>query len=127
MPLTDDEMTALRAGADRRKFKRTLYRSHARLLLPDLDAIEVRTVDISSGGVGIVSPLNLLPGTPCEIHLRFRKIPIGMENVAMQAQVAYCVLSGREQGFLSGIQFVEPSREALKAIDRYIRSIPEVW
>jgi len=127
MPLTDDEMTELRAGADRRRFKRTLFRSHAELRLPDHDAIKVRTVDISCGGVGIVGPLNLPPGMPCEIRLHFRKIPIGTENVVMQARIAHCVLSGKEQGFLLGLQFASPSREALQAIDRYIKSIPDVW
>ena len=127
MPLTDDEMMALRAGSDRRRAKRTLFRSHAKLLLPDRDAIDVRTVDISNGGVGVVCPLNLLPGTPCEVHLHFRKIPIGVENVQFQAQIAYCVLSGREQGFLIGLQFTAPPKDALKAIDRYIKSIPDIW
>ena len=128
MPLTDDEMMALRAGgAERRRSKRTLYRSHAKLLLPGHDAIEVRTVDVSSGGVGVVSPLNLLPGLPCEIHLHFRKIPIGMENIAVRSRIAYCVLSGKEQGFLIGVQFVEPPQEALQVIDRYIKSIPDIW
>lgn len=128
MPLTDDEMTALRAGgADRRQAKRTLFRSHAELLLPNRDPIDVRTVDISNGGVGVVGSLNLQPSLLCEIRLHFRRIPIGMEHVAMQAQIAYCVLSGREQGFLIGLQFVDPSQDALKAIERYIKSIPEIW
>lgn len=127
MPWTDEKMTALMAGSERRKFKRTLFRSHAELLVYNCSPVEVRTVDISGGGVGVVGPLNFPPGTRCEIHLHFRKIPFGMENIAVQAEIVHCVLSGKEQGFLMGLQFVDPAPATLNAIDRYIRSIPNIW
>jgi c-di-GMP-binding flagellar brake protein YcgR len=120
-------MAALRSGADRRKFRRTPFRSHAELFVPKHEPMKVRTVDLSSGGVGIVGSLNLPPGVVCEIHLHFRRVPYGMDDIVMQTRTAYCVLSGKEQGFLMGLQFIEPSPQAQSAVDRYIKSKPDLW
>jgi c-di-GMP-binding flagellar brake protein YcgR len=128
MPLIDDEIIlALRSGIDRREFKRVVFHGYSELLLPNHDVMKVRTMDISRGGVGVVSSLNLLPGMPCRVNLHFRKIPFGMENIVVEAQIAHCVLSGKEQGFLIGLQFVDPSPEALDAVDRYIKSKSHAW
>ncbi len=90
------------------------------LLLPNRRIVEARTVDISVGGMRLVTPMNLPLRLVCGAKLIVPGIPSGAHTVMAQAQVSNIVFSGRENGFLVGLRFTSLPASGLQAISAYL-------
>ncbi|NML15104.1 PilZ domain-containing protein [Azohydromonas caseinilytica] len=108
------------SGPERREHARKPFSTTAYLKLPNLQVIEVHTVDLSGGGIGTVSPLNLSPGAMCEITFHVTRDTTGVDAVVAYGRVAFSILSGREYGFLVGLQFVNLAPEYRAIIERHL-------
>lgn len=120
-------MCATRISADNtqshpefRRHERGRLACTVHLLLPNRRILEARTVDISVGGLRLVTPVNLPLQTPCGVKLVVPGIPSGAHTVMAQAQVTNIVFSGRENGFLVGLRFTNLPESGLKAVSDYL-------
>lgn len=120
-------MCAFRVFADNtpshpefRRHERGRLACTVHLLLPNRRILEARTVDISVGGLRLVTPLNLPLQTMCGVKLVVPGIPSGTHTVMAQAQVSNIVFSGRENGFLVGLRFTSLPASGLQAVSDYL-------
>jgi c-di-GMP-binding flagellar brake protein YcgR len=110
----------LLSGPERRQNPRRFLSGAAHLFLPNKPPLEVHTLDISSGGVGIVSPVALPFEQRAELRFTLTRETSGLDLLRTPTRVAYCVLSGRQHGFLVGLQFFRLPEPAAAAIARYM-------
>lgn len=106
--------------SERRRHERKPLRASALLQLPDGAPLQVRTVDVSAGGLGVVSPVNINPRLPCMVRVNLPVNPSGQALLEAQATIAYCVLSGSESGFLIGLQFLNLPVASARAIALFL-------
>jgi c-di-GMP-binding flagellar brake protein YcgR len=97
-------------------------RSVAQLMMPGQPALMVRTFDIGIGGVGIIAPANLPALLSCRVRIAVPVKGHGSTTVEAQAKVVHSVLSGSEDGFRIGLQFVDLPPVALAAIKQFLLS-----
>jgi c-di-GMP-binding flagellar brake protein YcgR len=109
-------------GGDRRRHPRKFLSGTAYLLLPNQTPVEVHALDISSGGLGVVAPMSLPHERYCEIRFTLAREPYGLDQLTTPVQVVHCVLSGREHGFLLGLEFVDLPEKATAVINRYMNA-----
>ncbi len=107
-------------GPDRRVHERKKFRSTAQLLLLGRK-FDVRTLDISVSGVGIICSTNPAAKTPCSIRLSLPMKSSGLRLLELQAMVVHSVFSSANDGFSVGLLFVAPSAEATDVISGYMR------
>jgi c-di-GMP-binding flagellar brake protein YcgR len=107
-------------GADRRQAERKVFRALAELRLPDQQVLGVRTFDISVGGIGVVSPLNLRLESFCHVKVRAPLLGMGMDVLKLHARVVHSVLSAKESGFMLGLEFADPPPAAVSLIKQFI-------
>ncbi len=105
---------------DRRLYPRKFLSGTGFLLVPGRPPFEIHTLDISMGGMGIVSPLNLPYDLLCEIHFTLAREPAGVDILSAPARVAHSILSGREKGFMVGLQFVNLTPNTANIISRFM-------
>jgi c-di-GMP-binding flagellar brake protein YcgR len=94
-----------------RKFPRYVLDVRAKLIV-DEQEITVRTLDISEGGVGLVSPVEILTGSSYAVELVFPT----MQN-AFRAQLEH----QSKVGFRYGFQFVGLDENNLALLRRFQR------
>ena len=101
--------------SDRRKHDRRPLRTVARVVLPNNQAFEVRTLDIGAGGMGILAGANPKPGTGFVIQLMLPSKTAAPTPFQAKVRVANSVLGGDLGGFKIGLQFVdlEPATDSL--------------
>lgn len=107
-------------GPERRKTERKVLRGPAQLLLPSRDLIETRLIDISLGGIGLLAPVNLLADTACDVKFRAALCGTAAEVFLARGRVARCILSGKEGGFLVGLEFTDLPSTVRDKIKRYV-------
>ena len=107
-------------GPERRREDRRMFHGSAQLLLPTREVQRVRTLDISLGGIGFVASSNLLRDTVCEIKFRAPLLAERIEMLVARRRIAYSILSGKENGFMVGLQFTDIPPVALALIRRYM-------
>lgn len=95
--------------------KRKPLASAAQLLFTHRDPINVRTIDISTGGIGILTSENLPIGTNCTLSIR---MPTG-QTLKTQAQVTYSILRGKG-GFRIGLRFLSIDPIAVSVISKFM-------
>lgn len=117
-----DIATWVYLGPEQRRSERKIFRSPAQLWLPGREWQSVRTVDISTGGLALVVPSNLPTDAPCEIRFRAPLLGLRIEMLQTRGRIAYSILSGKENGFLVGVQFLELPDPARKLIRHYVSS-----
>jgi len=105
---------------DKRLEDRRSLRVSATVTVSPTQSFEVRTMDISSGGMAICAPANPRIGTQFDISFQIPANPSGFSQVQVRVRVAYSVLSRDQDGFKIGLQFVRLSPDAATAIGRYI-------
>lgn len=110
----------LAAGPERRQYPRRFLSGTGFLYLPGRPPIEVHTLDLSVGGVGIVSPNALAFDQCAELRLTLTRETPGLDALSLPVRVAYCVLSGRQHGFLVGLQFLKLPEATAAVIARYM-------
>jgi hypothetical protein len=115
-----DIATWVYLGPERRRVERKVFRGSAHLLLPSRELVQVRTIDISPGGIGLVAPSNLPADIVCEVRFRAPLQGERLEMLLARGRIAYSILSGKENGFLVGFQFTDIPAPALALIKRYV-------
>lgn len=106
-------------GSDQRKHDRRVYRTTARILFGPNQVVEVRTTDISMGGMGIVASANPKIGTTFTIHVLVPVKPEGVMPVEARVEVVHSVLASDEGAFKIGLEFKSLSAAAETALKRY--------
>lgn len=107
---------------ERRQRQRVALRGTAYLALTGHQPVEVRTVDISIDGVGVVGSANPPAGLTCLIRLAIPVKPRGSTPIEVEAKVTHSVFSQGGGGFLIGLQFVGLSPTATSAIKQFLQS-----
>jgi hypothetical protein len=111
---------ALPNPEEQRRHSRRALQTKAQLILPGHRPFEIRTTDISMGGLGLVAmanpPLNLV------VRVQFSLPMPGAKLLPMDVmgRVVHSVLSRRHGGFSIGLALNAPSYETLKAISAYM-------
>ncbi len=103
---------------ERRSGPRLRLRTNAFLLLPDGRRLEVRTLDISGGGMGIVADVDLRSGSLFGLSLSLPLRPRGQAQFEVRVQVVNCVFDGTERGFRIGLEFLALGDEPRKVLER---------
>lgn len=104
----------------RRKQQRRAIRGMGSFVLPG-SQIEVRLLDISTQGMGVVAPLPMPIGTRCSARFGLPN-ESGRLPVQLDATVIGCVLSGNDGGFRLGMQFSALPSATRSAIEDYVTS-----
>lgn len=117
---SQDNLTWATLGFDRRQATRKAFRAAALLRLPDQRVIEVRTTDISTGGIGLVTSWNLPLGSICDVRVRPPIRSEGLDAILARGRLVHSILSGKEQGFLIGLEFTEVPSAVTEIIEQYL-------
>lgn len=117
-----EETTWPAAGLDRRRFPRKFISGSAHLLFPGQPPMEVHTQDVSLGGVGVISPRAMALNTACSLRFALFREGFGMDFLTAPVTVAYCVLSGREYGFLLGLEYRDLPANVVDIVKQYMLS-----
>lgn len=115
-----DETTWPMAGLDRRRFPRKFISGTGHLMIPGQPPIEVHTQDISLGGVGVIAPRAIPYETVCSLRFALSRETYGMDFVTAPMRVAHCVLSGKEYGFLLGLEYHQLPGDVEAIVNRYM-------
>ncbi|MDO9314084.1 MAG: PilZ domain-containing protein [Burkholderiaceae bacterium] len=113
-------MTTPPATGNRRQYDRCYLRGVATVVLSPKDSFEVRTLDISSGGMAIVAAANPRPGTTFSIKVSLPLRPKGFTAIEARVQVMHSILASDEQGFKVGLQFVNLDTATAAAIVQFL-------
>ena len=90
--------------ADRRTTKRKVLLTHADIELSETEVLSGHAVDISLGGAGLVSPVNLKIGQ--EVAIGMSLSVCGMSHrISLSGRVAYSVKMGIDR-FRIGLQWI---------------------
>jgi len=104
------------AGAERRTFARRALRNTAFLLLPGGKTLEVRTFDISAGGMGILVDVNPPRGATFSIRVSLPLKIRGYDTFESRVQVMQSVYGSAEGHFKVGLRFIDLEASAVVAI-----------
>lgn len=113
-------MSLVPAPKEKRQHERRILRTNATLLLPGHPGFEVRTADISIGGLGIVAAANPPPGLICRVVLTLPNSSGGARQVEVTGKVAHSVYSSRSGGFQIGMVLLNLDAAATSAIVDYL-------
>ena len=105
---------------DRRKTERKSLRTRATVILGQTQAFEVRTLDVSAGGMAIVAQANPPPGVVLGIRFMFPLKPSGYAPFEARARVVHSVFSSAESGFKVGLSFIDLPSDAAATIAKYL-------
>jgi c-di-GMP-binding flagellar brake protein YcgR len=102
-------------------YDRRPLRTTANAMLPGNILVEVRTLDISAGGMAIVAPANPAIGTTFTIRVHVPLKPTGSATFDATVKVRNSVHGTAEGGFRIGLEFVHLDATARSAITKYMR------
>ena len=106
---------------ERRQVERKPLSVRVRMALQGKPEMEVRSVDISVGGMSLTLDINLVPGTPCQLSFSMQ-LPNGdIHKIQAEAAVAHCTYSSKRSGFVTGVQFKRISSDAQALVARYMK------
>ncbi|GAA0745921.1 PilZ domain-containing protein [Ideonella azotifigens] len=108
-------------GAERRLHERKPLRGTAQLVFPSQPPLEVRTWDISAGGIAIIASANPPPKLRCVIRFVVPLLTGGGTPVEVKVQVAHSVLSSNHGAFMVGLQFEGLSAAGEQAVARFLK------
>ena len=109
-------------GRERRQFERVAFRGIAYLIVAGHPPLEVRTFDIGLGGIGIVASGNPPANLSCTVRVAIPVRPCGTATIELRANVVHSILSGNEDGFKIGLQFVHLPASAESTIKEFLRT-----
>ena len=127
MSPSTDFASHVQSGMAARRHPRARFASTVHLRLPGGRLVEARTQDISLGGLQLVVPGSIAPGTVCDVRLLIPAIPFGVRTVTAQVEVVSLVFSGKASGFLIGLRFTSIPEASTAALQAYLqeRSAPK--
>lgn len=103
-------------GTEGRTHHRHLLRTRGHLLFSGHAPIPIRTLDISVGGMCVVSEITLPAKVQGTIEL---SMPLGNGRFELQIvniQVMHSIFCNKEDGFKVGLVFLKPSQSLLKLV-----------
>lgn len=106
-------------GAERRADPRKPLRANAELLIGG-EHIAVRTLDISTSGIGVSTSINPRSGQTGSLLLAPPGAPRGRNFVAVPVTVVHSILSRGEGGFKVGLRFAELPAAAIEVVRGYL-------
>jgi c-di-GMP-binding flagellar brake protein YcgR len=106
--------------ANRRVHERKLLRVAAQVIVPGRPEVEVRTWDISAGGIAVVAAVNPPVGLKFKLRVRLPVRPAGTAALESQVEVMHSVLIKSEGGFKVGLRFVDLSSTAAAAVMQFL-------
>jgi c-di-GMP-binding flagellar brake protein YcgR len=107
-------------GEERRTAERKGLRVKATVILGQAQAFEVRTLDLSATGMGIVAQANPKPGMILVVRFLIPLRPSGYSPFEAKARVVHSVFSSAESGFKVGLSFTELSPASAAAALRFL-------
>lgn len=114
-------MSAQPSSGEQRQHRRRVLQTTARLTLPGRPPFEVRTTNVSLGGLGIVAAANPPANLVMRVQLALPSTGANqLQVVEFNGRVVHSVLSRRYGGFSIGLAFVDPSPSVLRAVSAYI-------
>lgn len=107
-------MTEYSWGAERRSHARRNLRTSAVIVLPGGKTVDVRTLDISPGGVGLLIGANPPKGTFFDLQVALPMRSDGHTKLHVKVEVMQSIYDGHDGGFKVGVRFVglEPDDSA---------------
>lgn len=109
---------------EKRRYERCMLRTKATIILSSGQEIEVPTIDISRGGVGIIASVNPPMGAQFNFRVPLMLKPKGLVLVESHVIVMHSILAGSAGGFKVGLQFVALNESLKSAIDAFIQQSP---
>jgi c-di-GMP-binding flagellar brake protein YcgR len=109
------------SGVNRRKFERYPLWTTARIELSSKKVLDVRTVDVGQGGMGIIAGVNPKFGTTFKVILRLPVKPAVIEPFEVKVRVVHSVFANDHGGFKIGLQFVELDNNAESTLQGFIK------
>lgn len=107
--------------ANRRTHQRHPLRVGVALVFDNGYRIEARSLDISSGGLGVVTDTNVPVGVRLTIDMHLPVAPSGAVAFTAQAFVVNTVLAGEDGGFRLGLQFLALDAGCRDALARHLK------
>jgi c-di-GMP-binding flagellar brake protein YcgR len=106
--------------AERRETDRRPFRTAIMVQAPGCAAVQLRTFDLSPGGVGIVSPGHAKTGLRVAVSFNLPVKGGGQRPVKAEAEVMYTVFSSSDDGIRIGARFVSLDAAAQQAISDFL-------
>jgi c-di-GMP-binding flagellar brake protein YcgR len=107
----------------RRQHQRRALRVAAHIDVPGQPPIDVRTIDISVGGMGIAAPFNAPINATCTVRFVLPLPPPADGYVEVRATVAHSMYSGSENAFKVGLTFLDLPAAAEERIRGYVTAM----
>jgi c-di-GMP-binding flagellar brake protein YcgR len=108
----------MHTSEDQRQNARKVLRTRALLIMDGIPQFLVRTIDISTSGVGVACPQQLHAGQ--EGKIAFEMFFNGKNyQVASRVKVMYCIYSSSD-GFKVGLQFLNLDMGSASAITKFM-------
>lgn len=105
---------------EQRRNPRWQLKTAAQLIVNKNQVIQVRTLDISAGGLSIVTQFSLPTGTAVQINLMLPTWNGPIVPMSVRATVMNSSLDGRNGGFRIGVQFTEIDSALQQEIERRV-------
>ncbi|MCA2999090.1 MAG: PilZ domain-containing protein [Rhodocyclaceae bacterium] len=107
-------------GIEQRQHKRRYLHVTAHVALPDSQIVEVRTTDVSAGGLAIIGAMN--PKIGETLFIRFSIPANSGERTPIQAtvKVTHSIYGSAQQNFRIGLRFLKLEPEAVLSIAEYV-------
>lgn len=112
---------------DQRRHQRRILRVPAWISVPGATPIEVRTIDISEGGLGIAAPGNPAFGTTFTIRFGLPNASGGFSQIEAEVVVVHSVLTQNENSFKVGLSFTSMDASRLVLIRTFVSSARNWW
>lgn len=106
------------SAPERRGLVRRAFTGTVLLRCGDGPAIECKGLDISTKGIGLMCPVNLPVKTVVEVSLLLDKKR--KHSLGLRGATAYSVFSRERNAFKVGVQFTDPSAQAIERIVAYV-------
>jgi len=108
---------------EKRVHSRRALRVAARVTVTGGTEVEVRTSDISEGGLGVVAPVNPSIGTKFRVRFGLPNGAYQPITIDVQVTVVRSILARLEGGFMIGLLFTPLDKAGLEAIRKYINRV----
>ena len=111
-----DRRQARPTGRERRSHPRHALEVPAQLCLAGRQLCDARSVEISAGGIGLVVPVSVPPGTTCSVSLTLPTRADGSRRLELQAVAWHGMFSRGGGGFRIGLRLLAVAPHAATAI-----------
>ena len=108
------------SGAERRVHARRPLHAPATVLLPGNQVDEVREIDISLGGMGILAEVSPKTGTRFRVRTSLNLSGANPVTFEADVEVTHSIYGSHERGFKVGLRFVSVEPHLEQALARFV-------